>query len=71
MCGQETRLIRAGGSIPVVSALASELGMPSLFLGFGLRDENMHAPNEFFDLENFDLGVRVLHRFWLRRAERM
>lgn len=66
--GTETRLIRAGGSIPVVGMLASELGMPSLLMGFGLKDENMHAPNEFFDLENFDLGLRVLHRFWIRLA---
>lgn len=69
--GTETRLIRAGGSIPVVDTLASELGVPSLLMGFGLRDENMHAPNEFFDLENFDLGIRVLHRFWLRLADLM
>lgn len=62
--GTEARFIRGGGSIPVVGTFAKELGLPSVLMGFGLDDENFHAPNEHFHLENFDLGMRALYRFW-------
>jgi acetylornithine deacetylase/succinyl-diaminopimelate desuccinylase-like protein len=32
-------------------------------MGFGLPDDNLHAPNEKFNLMNFELGIRSLIRF--------
>jgi acetylornithine deacetylase/succinyl-diaminopimelate desuccinylase-like protein len=48
---------REGGSIPVVATFQEELGIPSVLFGVGLPDDNLHAPNEKLDLENFHGGV--------------
>lgn len=69
--GTEAKFIRGGGSIPVVSTFADLLGAPSVLIGFGLDDENFHAPNEHFNLENFDLGMRALYSYWHRLSGAM
>ncbi|MGD0096515.1 MAG: dipeptidase [Terracidiphilus sp.] len=61
--GKETVFIRSGGSIPIVGDLDRHLGMPSVMMGFGLPDDNIHAPNEKFHLKNFELGIESIVRF--------
>jgi acetylornithine deacetylase/succinyl-diaminopimelate desuccinylase-like protein len=61
--GRETVFIRSGGSIPIVGDFARCLGLPSVMMGFGLPDDNLHAPNEKFHLKNFELGIESLIRF--------
>lgn len=61
--GEETVFIRSGGSIPIVGDLQRQLGIPSVLMGFGLPDDNIHAPNEKFNLKNFELGIESLIRF--------
>jgi acetylornithine deacetylase/succinyl-diaminopimelate desuccinylase-like protein len=61
--GEETVFIRSGGSIPIVGDFARHLGLPSVMMGFGLPDDNLHAPNEKFNLKNFALGIESLIRF--------
>lgn len=58
--GRETVFIRSGGSIPIVGDFANHLGLPSVMMGFGLPDDNLHAPNEKFNLKNFELGIASL-----------
>jgi len=48
---------REGGSIPVTVTFQEELAATSILMGFGLPDENAHAPDEHLDLENFHGGV--------------
>jgi acetylornithine deacetylase/succinyl-diaminopimelate desuccinylase-like protein len=60
---KETVFIRSGGSIPIVGDFARHLGLPSVMMGFGLPDDQIHAPNEKFNLENFKLGIESLIRF--------
>lgn len=62
--GQEPRFTRMGGSIPVVQTLMDALDLPVVLLGFGLPDENYHAPNEHFDLTNFRLGMQTMAAYW-------
>lgn len=62
--GRPPVFTRMGGSIPVVDTFATLLQLPVVLLGFGLPDENFHAPNEHFHLENFRAGMRVLCRYW-------
>jgi acetylornithine deacetylase/succinyl-diaminopimelate desuccinylase-like protein len=52
--------IRAGGSIPIVPEMTRLLGAPAVLMGFGLPDENAHAPNERLWLPNFFGGIRAL-----------
>jgi acetylornithine deacetylase/succinyl-diaminopimelate desuccinylase-like protein len=61
--GKETVFIRSGGSIPIVGDLDRHLGLPSVMMGFGLPDDNLHAPNEKFNLENFRLGIASIIGF--------
>jgi acetylornithine deacetylase/succinyl-diaminopimelate desuccinylase-like protein len=60
---KDTVFIRSGGSIPIVGDFDRHLGVPSVMMGFGLPDDNIHAPNEKFSLKNFELGIRSLVRF--------
>ncbi|MEH7249068.1 dipeptidase [Neobacillus niacini] len=54
---------REGGSIPIVSDFNHTLNTPVVLMGFGLPDENLHAPNEHFNLENFDKGILTICSF--------
>ena len=54
---------REGGSIPIVSDFSQSLNVPVVLMGFGLPDENLHAPNEHFNLENFDKGILTICSF--------
>ena len=51
--GKEPIETYVGGSIPVMSMLLKELGIHGAVLSFGLDDEQVHAPNEFFRLSSF------------------
>ncbi len=64
--GQPPYYMRLGGSIPVCEVFLSSLGADTINFGFGLLDERMHAPNEFFRLNSFRRGpvayAKLLHR---------
>jgi acetylornithine deacetylase/succinyl-diaminopimelate desuccinylase-like protein len=49
-----------GGSIPIVVDFEEQLDASALLVGFALPGCNLHAPNEWFPLENFDRGIRAL-----------
>ena len=54
--GKEPLYVRSGGSIPVCSMFLDSLGVYTLNFGFGLNDERLHSPNEFFRLASFEKG---------------
>jgi acetylornithine deacetylase/succinyl-diaminopimelate desuccinylase-like protein len=55
--------VRGGGSIPVAALFDSALHAPSVMLGFGLPDDNVHAPNEKFHLPYYYAAIRSCIRF--------
>jgi acetylornithine deacetylase/succinyl-diaminopimelate desuccinylase-like protein len=61
--GTDTLFVRGGGSIPIVGDFIRELKVPTLLMGFGLPDDNLHAPNEKFHLANFHRGIESIIRF--------
>ncbi|HET9743193.1 MAG TPA: dipeptidase [Terriglobales bacterium] len=61
---KDTVFIRSGGSIPVVADFAKHLSIPSVMMGFGLPDDNLHAPNEKFHIPNFYRGIESIIRFF-------
>jgi acetylornithine deacetylase/succinyl-diaminopimelate desuccinylase-like protein len=63
MFGKDTVYIRSGGSIPIVGVFDRYLGIPSVMMGFGLPDDNLHAPNEKFHLPNFYRGIETVARY--------
>lgn len=58
--GTRALFTKDGGSIPIVATLSRVLSAPAVMMGFGLPDENLHAPNEHFNLDNFDKGLLTL-----------
>ena len=62
--GKKTVFVRSGGSIPIVGDFERHLKIPTLMMGFGLPDDNLHAPNEKFHLQNFHDGIQSIIRFF-------
>jgi acetylornithine deacetylase/succinyl-diaminopimelate desuccinylase-like protein len=55
----EPVFLRSGGTLPVVAMLNNILRVPVIMMGFGLPDDNAHAPNEKLSLDNFRRGVNT------------
>lgn len=62
------RLIREGGSIPVVQTFKDVLGVDTLLLGWGQNTDNLHSPNEHFSVEDFHRGINASARLWEKLA---
>jgi acetylornithine deacetylase/succinyl-diaminopimelate desuccinylase-like protein len=56
--GREPALLRSGGSLPVLAAFA-ERGIPAIVSGFGLPQDNFHAPDESFTIAGLELGLKT------------
>jgi acetylornithine deacetylase/succinyl-diaminopimelate desuccinylase-like protein len=61
--------VRGGGSIPICSLFEKELGIKIVFMGFGLDSDNLHSPNEKFNLENYFKGIETIPYFHKYFAE--
>jgi acetylornithine deacetylase/succinyl-diaminopimelate desuccinylase-like protein len=67
--GKKPIPVRGGGSIPICSILEKELGVKIVFMGFGLDSDNLHSPNEKYDLANFYKGIETIPYFHKYFAE--
>jgi acetylornithine deacetylase/succinyl-diaminopimelate desuccinylase-like protein len=63
--------VRGGGSIPICALFEKELGVRIVFMGFGLDSDNLHSPNEKYDLYNFYKGIETIPYFHQHFAEMM
>ena len=63
---KDTVYIRSGGSIPIVADFEKVLKVPSVMMGFGLPDDNLHAPNEKFHIPNFYSGIESII-LWMQK----
>ncbi|HEX7620393.1 MAG TPA: dipeptidase [Anaerolineales bacterium] len=59
---------REGGSIPVVRDMQTLLGIESVVSGFGLPDDNVHAPNEKMNLPTWYRGIEAVIQFFINLA---
>ena len=55
---------RGGGSIPIVSLFEHELGLKTVLMGFGLDSDNLHSPNEKYDIANYFKGIETIPLFY-------
>jgi len=60
---KKTVYMRSGGSIPIAGLFHEILGVPVVMMGFGLPDDNLHAPNEKFHLPNFYRGIEAVGKY--------
>ncbi len=61
--GKQPIPVRGGGSIPICALFEKELGVKIVFMGFGLDSDNLHSPNEKFDIANFYKGIETIPHF--------
>ncbi len=62
--GTEPVLMGGGGSIPIVVEFEEKLDATALLVGFSLPNCNLHAPNEWFPIENYEKGIGALARLY-------
>jgi acetylornithine deacetylase/succinyl-diaminopimelate desuccinylase-like protein len=62
--GKEPTFTRSGGSIPIVAELQEFLDIESILMGYGLPDDNLHAPNEKFSIKQFTKGILCNMEFY-------
>ncbi|MGH9725328.1 MAG: M20/M25/M40 family metallo-hydrolase, partial [Candidatus Acidiferrales bacterium] len=62
--GKKAVFIREGGSIPFVTQMHDTFQVPCVLMGFGLPDENAHAPDEHIALENYFGGIKAVALFY-------
>ena len=62
--GKKAVFIREGGSIPFVTQMYDTFKVPCVLIGFGLPDENAHAPDEHIALENYFGGIKSIAHFY-------
>jgi acetylornithine deacetylase/succinyl-diaminopimelate desuccinylase-like protein len=68
--GKKAVFIREGGSIPFVTQMHDTFKVPCVLIGFGLPDENAHAPDEHLALENYFGGIKAIAHFYSALADR-
>lgn len=61
--GKAPVLLKEGGSIPIAALFDQELHTPVVLMGFALPDDNIHAPNEKFNLQQFFLGMQTVANY--------
>ncbi len=66
---KDTVYIRSGGSIPIVTQFDKDLKIPSIMMGMGLPDDNLHAPNEKFHIPNFYRGIESIILFFQKLGQ--
>lgn len=67
--GKKAVFIREGGSIPFVTQMYDTFKVPCVLIGFGLPDENAHAPDEHILLENYFGGIKSMAIFYSNLAQ--
>ncbi|PWG78597.1 dipeptidase [Pararcticibacter amylolyticus] len=60
---------RGGGSIPIVALFEEVLGIKTVLMGFGLDSDNLHSPNEKYDIANYLKGIETIPLFHKYFAE--
>ena len=60
---------RGGGSIPIIALFEDVLGLKTVLMGFGLDNDNIHSPNEKYDVLNFQKGIETIPHFHTFFAE--
>ncbi|MBL7728979.1 MAG: dipeptidase [Dinghuibacter sp.] len=67
--GKQPIPVRGGGSIPICALFEKELGVKIVFMGFGLDSDNLHSPNEKFNIDNYYKGIETIPYFHKYFAE--
>lgn len=67
--GKRPALVREGASVPITACFLDKLKAPSIMMGLGLNNDNIHSPNERFKLDHFYKGIKASAYFFNEAAE--
>jgi acetylornithine deacetylase/succinyl-diaminopimelate desuccinylase-like protein len=70
--GKEPIPTRGGGSIPIIALFERTLGLKTVLMGFGLDNDNIHSPNEKYDVANYYKGIETIpyfHKFFAEMSK--
>jgi acetylornithine deacetylase/succinyl-diaminopimelate desuccinylase-like protein len=67
--GKDPIPTRGGGSIPIIALFEKVLGLKTVLMGFGLDNDNIHSPNEKYDVANYYKGIETIPYFHKYFAE--
>ncbi|MFM6945269.1 MAG: M20/M25/M40 family metallo-hydrolase, partial [Bacteroidota bacterium] len=67
--GKDPIPTRGGGSIPIIALFERVLGLKTVLMGFGLDNDNIHSPNEKYDVANYFKGIETIPYFHKYFAE--
>src|ERR1700722_11111459 len=62
--GSPPAYVRCGGSIPIVNLFQQRLGIPAVLPGFGLPDDQIHAPNEKLSISHYIRGISSMCEYY-------
>lgn len=62
--GKPCESILVGGSIPITTELVEASGAEAVMIGYGIDDDNVHAPNEHFGVDRFEQGFLTMLRIF-------
>lgn len=60
--GKQSSYVLSGASIPIGAEFVRHLAVPVIGMGYGLPGDNIHAPNEYFDMHRFEQGFLTVAR---------
>ena len=60
--GQPPLYLREGGSVPIIAQIKTVTGLDSIMFGLFLPEDNLHAPNESFNLDVMKKGIDTIER---------
>ncbi|MEI8280744.1 MAG: dipeptidase [Bacteroidota bacterium] len=70
--GKDPIPTRGGGSIPIIALFEKTLGLKTVLMGFGLDNDNIHSPNEKYDVANYYKGIETIpyfHKFYAEMSK--
>ncbi len=62
VCSKKCENTLSGGSIPIIAKMIEAIGAEAVGMGYGLPDDDIHAPNENFDMVRFEKGFLTVAR---------